>query len=92
MDDINPATASTRVAIEFLTLWMESGDTARLSALQYIQRVLNEPDGPSAMSVISGLLNLSMFLLYELAEAQGAEDLQQRANEYLRNLSAQLPE
>ena len=89
MDEINPATASTRVAVECLTLWMESD---RQAAAEHIARLRHEPDGPGADSIIVGLLNLSMLLVLELANAQGAEDIAKRAGEYLRNLSAQLPE
>jgi hypothetical protein len=96
MSEMNPATASTRVGIEFLTLWMESGDAARLSAIQHIQRILNEPDGPSAaMSIISGLLNLSMLLVFTLAREQGAETddaLTEKAGDILRDWSRQFPE
>jgi hypothetical protein len=89
MDEINPATASTRVAVEFLTLWMESD---RQGAAEHIWQVLSDPDGPGAHSVIAGQLNLSMILVLELAKAQGAEDIQERAGEILRSLSPQLPE
>jgi hypothetical protein len=92
MSEMNPATASTRVAIELLTLWMEPGDAARLSAAQHIQRVLNDPDGPGAPSIIAGQCNLGMVLVFALAEAQGAEDLRERAGEFLRELSRGMPE
>ena len=89
MSDTNRITASTRVAIEFLTVWLESD---REFATEHIYRVLKDPDGPGADMAIVGLLNLSMLLAFEMAKAQGAEDLQERARKYLSNLSAQLPE
>jgi hypothetical protein len=89
MDETNPATAATRVAIECLTLWMESD---RLSAAEHIARLQHDPDGPGADRIITGLLNLSMLLVLELAKAQGAEDIRERASEYLRTLSPQLPD
>jgi hypothetical protein len=86
----NQITASTRVAIEFLTVWLEWD---REFATEHIYRVLKDPDGPGADMAIVGLLNLSMLLAFEMAKAQGAtEDLQERARKYLSNLSAQLPE
>jgi hypothetical protein len=89
MDETNKATPSTRVAIEFLTLWMESD---RQSAAEHIAHVLDDPNGPGAQSVIVGQLNLGMLLVFELAHAQGAEDIRERAGEILRNLSPRLPE
>jgi hypothetical protein len=89
MSEMNPVTASTRIAIEFLTVWLE-GD--KQFATEHINRVLKDPDGPGADEAIVGLLNLSMLLAVELAQAQGAEDLQERIGKYLSNLSARLPE
>ena len=92
MDDINLATSATRLAVEFLTLWMEPD---RQGAADHISRVLNDPHGPARDSVIVGHLNLSMLLVLELARARGAEDgdkLMERAGEFLRNLSRSLPE
>ena len=78
-----------RVGIEFLTVWLESD---KQFATEHIYRVLKDPDGPGADRAIVGLLSLSMLLAFELAEEQGAEDLQEWARKYLSNLSAQLPE
>ena len=89
MSDTNRLTASTRVGIEFLTVWLE-GD--KQFATEHIYRVLKDPDGPGADMAIVGLLNLSMLLAFEMAKAQGAEDLQERVRKYLSDLSAQLPE
>jgi hypothetical protein len=89
MDDTNPVTTSTRVAIEFLTVWLESD---KQFATEHIYRVLKDPDGPGADMAIVGLLNLSNLLALELAKERGADDLQEWARKYLSNLSAQLPE
>jgi hypothetical protein len=86
---MNPATAATRVAIEFLTLFLE-GDRQRAAA--HIEMALDDPDGPDAASIIGGQGYLSMVLIIELAKAQGAEDLHERTGEILRELSRRLPE
>jgi hypothetical protein len=89
MSEINPATAATRVAIEILTLFLEPD---LQHAVAHIRMALADPDGPDAASIIAGQCNLSMILILELAKAQGAEDLHERAGEILRELSRQLPE
>jgi hypothetical protein len=89
MSEMNPVTASTRVAIEFLTVWLE-GD--KQFATEHINRVLKDPDGSGADKAIVGLLNLRMLLAFEMAKAQGAEDLEEWVRKYLSNLSATLPE
>jgi len=89
MSEMNPVTASTRVGIEFLTVWLE-GD--KQFATEHINRVLKDPDGPGADQAIVGLLNLSMLLAFELAKVQAAEDLEESVRKYLSNLSAKLPE
>jgi hypothetical protein len=89
MSEMNPATAATRVAIEFLTLWMEP-DRERAAA--HIRMALGDPDGPDAASIIAGQCNLGMILVLEVARAHGAADLRERAGEILQELSRQLPE
>jgi hypothetical protein len=89
MREMNAATAATRVAIEFLTLWLEDD---RQRAAAHIRMALADPDGPDAASIVGGQCYLSMVLILELAKAQGAEDLRERAGEILRELSRQLPE
>jgi hypothetical protein len=89
MTEMNPATAATRVAIEFLTLFLEP-DLQPASA--HIKMALDDPNGPDAASIIAGQCGLSMVLILELAKAQGAEDVRERAREILRDLSARLPE
>jgi hypothetical protein len=89
MTDPNQATAATRVAIEFLMLWMEP---SRPSAAEHIVRVLDDPSGPGRDQVIAGLLNLSMILAFELAKANGAADYPAWVGEWLRRHSPELPE
>jgi len=89
MSEMNPVTATTRVAIELLTLWLEF-DRPRPYA--HITMALCDPDGPDAASIIAGQCNLGMMLVLDLAKAQGAENPRERAGEILRELSRQLPE
>ena len=86
---MNSVTAATRVAIELLTLFLEP-DLERAAA--HIRTVLADPDGPDPVSIIAGQCNLAMILVLELAKAQGAADLRERAGEILQELSRQLPE
>ena len=86
---MNPATAATRVAIEFLTLFLEP-DLQR--AADHIKVALDDPDGPDAASIVAGQCGLSRVLILALAKAQGAEDVRERAGEILRELSQRLPE
>ena len=89
MRERNSATAATRVAIELLTLYLEP-DLERAAA--HIRTALGDPDGPDPASIIAGQCNLAMILALELANAQGAADLHERAREILQELSRQLPE
>lgn len=85
-------TQGIRLAVEFLNVWMESD---RLAAAAHIAKVLEEPDGPDPIYAISGLLDLSNFLIYEIAKTRGATDkvtFNALAREYLANLSANLPD
>jgi hypothetical protein len=45
MTEPNKATDATRVAIECLTLWMESGDDARQRAAEHIAALQYAPEG-----------------------------------------------
>ncbi|WP_433572828.1 hypothetical protein [Streptomyces sp. CA-251247] len=80
---------STRIAVEFLMLWMEAD---RLAAATHITDVLQDRELPEVMHVVAGLLNLNMFLAFELAKASGAEDYVAWTGEYLRALSPRLPD
>jgi hypothetical protein len=88
-----PPTRTTRIAVEFLTLWLVPGDEARLTAARHINEVINRSD-THVESVIVGHLNLAMLLLIMLAKERGAtgENLLQRAGDILRELSRGLPE
>jgi hypothetical protein len=94
-------TAATRVAVEMLTLWMESGEQAREDAARHIYRVTARadglPDAQATMRAMGGLLNLSMLLLLlELAaERIGRDDadrVEAEAGRWLRGFSARLAE
>ena len=64
----------------------------RQRAAAHIKMALEDPGGPDAASIIGGQGYLSMVLILELAKAQGADDLHERAGEILQELSRQLPE
>lgn len=86
--DAQAATDATRIAIEFLTLWMERD---RNRAAEHITKVMTDSNGPETAHVVAGLLNLNMFTIFELAKANGAPDAVAWAGDYLRSLSPQLP-
>lgn len=94
MDQPNLETENTRVAIECLTLWMEPDDEARYRAVQHISHLVHDADGPGAVNIISGLLDLNMFLMTSLAKECGAgeKDLLTIAGDFLRDLSLHLPD
>jgi hypothetical protein len=62
--------ASNRIAVTFLTVWMEKD---KLTAADYIDTILNDPNGPGVPSIIAGQLNVGRALVVMLARAQGAE-------------------
>ncbi|PWI16033.1 hypothetical protein DI272_19060 [Streptomyces sp. Act143] len=83
---------STRLAIEFLGLWM---DHDRPAAAAHITQVLDGPGGPDRNFAIAGLLNLSHFLVAEVANARGAsnpQEVDRIAREFLTELSINLPD
>jgi hypothetical protein len=91
MDETNPATAATEVAIESLTLWLQD----RQRAIDHIANLQFDPRGSGPSTLIVGLLNLSSWLLISLAETQGEAtdvELVEKATNLLRELSQQLPE
>jgi hypothetical protein len=91
MDETNPATAATRVAIECVTLWLESD---RQSAAEHIAHLQHDPDGPGPDTIIVGLLSLSHLLLLMLANERraGGDDLVEKARGILQKLSRDLLE
>ena len=91
MDETNPATAATEVAVECLTLWLED----QRQAINHIANLEVDPSGPGGTNLIVGLLNLSSWLLISLAQTQGAAtdvELQEKATTILRKLSQRLTE
>jgi hypothetical protein len=69
MDETNPGTAATRVAVECLTLWLQSD---RQRAVDHIANLELDPAGPGPTGLLVGLLNLSAWLVLTLAEERGA--------------------
>ena len=91
MDETNPATAATEVAVECLTLWLENPQ----QAINHIANLELDPSRPGADDLIVGLLNLSSWLLVSLAETQGEAtdvELQERVTNILGKLSQRLIE
>jgi hypothetical protein len=92
MDETNPATAATRVAVECLTLWLEQD---RQRAVDHIANLELDPGGQGGTTIIVGLLNLSSWLVLTLAKERGAatdDELREKAGDVLRDFSRQLPE
>jgi hypothetical protein len=78
--------ADARMAAEFLLLRMRQDQQA---AAELIDTVLDNPNGPGAPSIVSGLLNVGVALVVMLAEARGAvtdDDKRAMAREILRAL------
>lgn len=91
MDETNPPTAATEVAVECLTLWLED----QQQAINHIANLEVDPSGPGPTNLIVGLLNLGSWLLISLAETQGEAtdvELQEKATNILRKLSQRLTE
>ncbi|GGV15585.1 hypothetical protein [Streptomyces spectabilis] len=79
---------ATRVAIEFLMLWMSED---RQAAAVHIAEVLHGDTPSDPAQVIAGLLNLNMLTIFELARTQGTQDHRAWAEEYLQQRSLRLP-
>jgi hypothetical protein len=89
MTETGPNTA-TRIAIEFLTLWMEQD---REGAIEHIGGMLDEPNAPSPEAIIAGQCNLSMALAIKLAKERGAltlDELRTKTGEIIQELSLEL--
>jgi hypothetical protein len=84
-------TEATRVAIECLTIWLE---TDKEQAAEHVAHLQHSPDGPGASTMISGFLNLSELLVLSLAKERGADagNVREKAGDILREWSPQLPE
>lgn len=87
MSEIEPSPAAdTRMAAEFLLIRMGQDQKA---AAVLVDTVLDNPNGPGAPSIVSGLLNVGAALMGMLAEARGAmtdDDKKTMAREILRSL------
>ncbi|WP_037605827.1 hypothetical protein [Streptacidiphilus rugosus] len=82
---------STRLAIEFLNVWM---DMDRHAAAEHIVEVLHTDDAPDSNLVIAGLLNLGQLMLLEIGKERGArnrDELLAKSREYLSELALNLP-
>lgn len=91
------STENTRLAIEFLTVWMDDSDEEM--AFSHVTNVICADHQMSALEMsaaaVTGLLNVSKILLVRLAQARGAmsdAEIQDKASEILRELSLRLPE
>jgi hypothetical protein len=81
-----PHTADTRMAAEFLLIRMGQDEKA---AAEFLDTVLDNPNGPGAPTIVAGLLDVGAALVRMLAEARGAvtdDDKRTMAREILRGL------
>ena len=92
-DPSNSRTQATRVAIECLTLWMESGDQASQNAMDHILRIRTDQD-VSEITIIAGLLNLTALAIKTLAQERGATPPQVRDHmgDILQDWSLKMPD
>jgi len=71
-------------------LYIEQGDDARAAAGDHIARLAEDPD-IGLTTITAGLLDLSMFLLFNLAKALGRDggdgEMAQAAREILQVIS-----
>jgi hypothetical protein len=71
MSEYNGAViADNRIAVEFLTMWMQQDE---LTASSHVYAVLNDQNWPGVPSIIAGQLNVGQALVVWLAQAYGAE-------------------
>jgi hypothetical protein len=87
MSERDSSRADTRMAAEFLLIRMGQD---RKAAAEFIDIVLDNPNGPGAPIIVSGLLNAGTALVQMLAEARGAvtdDDKRTMAHEILRGLT-----
>ena len=86
-------TEATKTAVEFLQLWLEP---EREAAAAQIAKVMCDPNQPeTATTALAAQLNLSMFLLYMLAQERGATsetEIQNAADRILHELAIRLSE
>lgn len=82
----NARRADIRMAAEFLLIRMGRGEK---DTTIVIDAVLDNPNGPGASSIVSGLLDVGVALVQMLAEERGAvtdDDRRTMALEILRGL------
>lgn len=86
-------TQATKAAAEVLQLWLKP---EREAAAAHIARMMCDPNQPETATIaVAAQLNLSMFLLYMLAQKCGATsetEIMQAAEEILRELAIGLSE
>ena len=83
MSERHPS-ADIRLAAEFLLIRMGQDEKA---AVEFIDTVLDNPNGPGAPAIVGGLLDVGAALVRMLAEARGAvtdDDKRTMAREILR--------
>ena len=84
MSERNPS-ADMRMAAEFLLIRMGQDEKA---AVEFIDTVLDNPNGPGAPAIVGGLLDVGAALVRMLAEERGAvtddDDKRTMAREILR--------
>jgi len=89
-----PTTQATRIAVEFLTLWIQPDAEARAEATAYICQRLTEPDALPIEDVLAGHLNLARLLLFRCAvqESNNPDDLFRDVQAILQQMSPSLPD
>jgi hypothetical protein len=78
--------ADIRMAAEFVLVRMGQDEKA---AAEFVDTVLDNPNGPGAPTIVAGLLDAAAALVRMLAEAHGAvtdDDKRTMAREILRGL------
>ena len=91
MDETTPTPPVTHLAIECLTLWLQD----RQRAIDHIASLELNSSRPGPTDLTVGLLHLSAWLLFALAETQGeatAEELQVKAANILHQFLEYLPD
>ncbi|WBB64082.1 hypothetical protein O7599_16870 [Streptomyces sp. WMMC500] len=92
MTNPDEAKESIRIATEFLSLWLKDD---REKAVRHIARVVHGADDHGRDRIITGLLNLNMLVILQLAQAHGTEDDEDMtawAHEHLRRIAGELPD
>ena len=89
-----PTTQAARIAVEFLTLWIQPEAEARAEATTYIEQRLSEPDAPSYQDVLAGHLELARLLLFRCAVQESAcpDHLFRDVQAILQQMAPKLPE